>query len=186
MIPTAGLDSVEVLWADFFPLVGVQVIQEDLTVDRPVGAVYKTTCIARSTIDAQIVLVWHHDVVGSIWVLIEPVLIQVFILFSLFRVHRLLEVQTDLLDGAIWIAVHCTTIARLAALFEVCRFLLHSHVLLVDLSTLGDFAKFNRILTEVLDVRDGRSANSTKHEHTSHARVECRCETFPSLKDVLL
>ena len=63
MIPAARLDSVEVLRDDLFPLVRVQVIQVDLTVYGSVGAVNETSSVTRPPIDAQIVLVWHHDMI---------------------------------------------------------------------------------------------------------------------------
>ena len=74
MVPPARVDTVEVFWDDFLPLARMQIVQVDLTVNRSVGAVNETTSVARSPIDDEVVLVRHHEMVGSVRLRVEFVL----------------------------------------------------------------------------------------------------------------
>ena len=71
MVPSTRFHSVEILRTNFLPPVLVKIEEEDLTVDRAVSALDKPSCVALSAVNAQVVLIRHHEVIESAVVLLH-------------------------------------------------------------------------------------------------------------------
>ena len=187
VVSTTRFDPIQILGDHLLPPVRHQVVEEYFTVDWPVRSINKTARVTGPTIDAQVVLVGHHDMVRAIWVFIKPILCCVLVvILILFGVHRFAEVQADRANSPMCFV---SVIYRLvqADLFEICLVISCVGVVLVQhLAPFFHFREFYRVFAKVLDVGNWLAANTSKHEHTAHHGVERGGQAFSGFEDVLL
>ena len=187
MVSATRFDPIQVLGDHLLPLVRHQVVEEYFTVDWPVRSIDKTARVTGPTVDAQVVLVGHHDMVRAIWVFIKPILCCVLaVILILFGVHRLAEVQADRANSPMRFV---NVIHRLvqADLLEVGLVISSVGVVQVQhLAPFLHFREFYRIFAKVLDGGNRLAANTSKHEHTAHHGVERGGQALSGFEDVPL
>ena len=169
------------------PLVRHQVVEEYFTVDWSVRSIDKTARVTGTTVDAQVVLVGHHDVVRAIRVFIKSILCCVrVVILILFGVHRLAEVQADRAYSPMRFV---NVIHRLvyADLLEVGLVIAGVGVVQVQhMAPFLHFREFDRVFAKVLYSRYRLAANTSKHEDTAHHGVKRGGQALSGFKDVSL